>query len=87
MPVWGEREWGDQGGDQDHTVECSGRITLECGCGERLVLIGLEEDWRSEQRTGFECSCGKGLILSNRLREEVFEFGRLIRGTFSIPSG
>ncbi len=78
----GEREWGDQ----DYTIECSGRITLECGCGERLVLIGLDEDWRSKQRTDFHCPCDKGLTLSNRLREDVFEFGRLMRGTFEVPS-
>jgi hypothetical protein len=71
--------------ESDMTVECSGRITLECGCGDRLVLIGLEEDWCSEQRTDFECQCGKGLTLSNLLREEVFEFGRLTLGTFKVP--
>jgi hypothetical protein len=47
-------------GDQDHTIDCSGRMTLECGCGERLVLIGLEDDWHSEQRSDLECQCGKG---------------------------
>ena len=87
MLLWGEREWGDQEGNQDRTVECSGRITLECGCGERLVVVGLEEDWRSGQQTDFECSCGRGLVLSDRLREEVFEFGSLMRGTFVIPGG
>ena len=66
---------------EEHTLESSGRIVLECSCGERLVLLGLEEDWRSEQRTEFECSCGKGLTLSiNRLNEDVLEFRRLMRG-------
>ena len=64
------------------TVTCSGRIILECGCGERLILLGLEEDWRSEQRTEFECSCGKALTLSDRLNEDVLEFRRLMRGAF-----
>lgn len=71
--------------DQAHTIDCSGRMTLECGCGERLVLIGSEDDWHSEQRSDFECQCGKGLTVSNRLREEVFESGRLMRGAFKIP--
>ncbi len=63
--------------DSDHTVPCSARIVLDCGCGERLLLLGLEEDWRSEQRTQFECSCGKGLTFSDRLNEGVLEFRRL----------
>ena len=65
---------------EEHTLESSGRIILECGCGERLILLGLEEDWRSEQRTEFECSCGKGLTLSDRLNEDILEFRRLMRG-------
>lgn len=71
---------------EERTVECSGRIVLECGCGERLILLGLEEDWLSEQRTGFECLCGKGLTLSNRLNEDVLAFRQLMKGAFKIPS-
>ena len=66
---------------EEHALESSGRTILECSCGERLVLLGLEEDWRSEQRTEFECSCGKGLTPSiNRPNEDVLEFRRLMRG-------
>ena len=66
---------------EEHALESSGRTILECSCGERLVLLGLEEDWCSEQRTEFECSCGKGLTPSiNRLNEDVLEFRRLMRG-------
>lgn len=72
---------------EERTLECSRRIVLECGCGERLILLGLEEDWRSEQHTDFECSCGKGLNLSNRLNEDVLEFRRLMRGAFKVPGG
>ncbi len=68
-----------QPSESEKTVECSARIILECGCGEQLILLGLEEDWRSEQRTDFECSCGKGLTLSNRLNEDVLAFRQLIR--------
>ena len=40
-------------------IECLGRIILWCGeCGEALVLLGCEEDWRA-QRTFFECHCGQ----------------------------
>ena len=46
-------------------VLCSGCIGLECdGCGERLVLVGREEDWRSEGRTEFDCECGEKLTLN-----------------------
>ena len=65
---------------EEHTLESSGRIILECSCGERLILLGPEEDWRSEQRTEFECSCGKGLNLSDRLNEDVLAFRQLLRG-------
>jgi hypothetical protein len=88
-PPAGLSERGAEGGNVDssarpeeHTLESSGRIVLECGCGERLVLLGLEEDWRSEQRMTFECSCGKGLSFSDRLNEDVLEFRRLMRGAF-----
>lgn len=76
-----------QPSEPDHTVECSGRSILECSCGERLILLGLEEDWRSEQRTDFQCLCGNRLSLSNRLNEEVLEFRRLLRGAFTGPTG
>ena len=45
------------------------------------MLLGLEVDWRSEQRMEFECSCGNGLTFSDRLNEDVLEFRRLMRGT------
>ena len=51
-------------------VVCSERMVLECKCGERLVLLGLEDDWYSELRTVFECECGQSLTLANRLEEE-----------------
>jgi len=56
--------------DSGHYVPCSGRIVLECGCGEKLVLLGLEDDWYSE-RTAFECECGEELILADRADEEA----------------
>ena len=52
-------------------IETSGRIVLRCeGCGEKLVLLGSEEDWRSEGRTSFGCGgCGEELTLDDRLPE------------------
>ncbi len=64
--------------DSGHTVNCSGRIVLECGCGEKLVLLGLEDDWYSE-RTAFECECGEELTLAARVEKGSGLMG-LIRG-------
>jgi hypothetical protein len=50
-------------------VLCSERIILKCRCGERLILLGLEADWRSEGRTAWSCECGEELTLADRLDE------------------
>jgi hypothetical protein len=71
--------------ESEETAERLRRLTFECACGERMVIFGLNEDWYSEQRANFECGCGQTLTLTNRLKEEVFEFGRLVWGTFKIP--
>ncbi len=72
--------------EPDNTVECPGRMTLECGCGERLILLGLKEDWLSEQRTNFDCQCGQTLTLADRLDEDVVqEFTRILRGALGTP--
>jgi hypothetical protein len=48
----------------EHFVRCSKSVVLECGCGEKLLLLGGEEDWRKEGREVFECSgCGGKLSL------------------------
>ena len=63
-------------------------MTLECGYGERMVFLGLREDWLSEQRTNFECQCGQSLTLADRLDEEVVqEFKQLMRGIFNTLGG
>jgi hypothetical protein len=70
-----------------NTVEFSGRMVLGCGCGERLFLLGLKEDWLSEQRTNFECQCGHILTLADRLDEDVVqEFRQIMRGAFKTPA-
>jgi DNA-directed RNA polymerase subunit RPC12/RpoP len=49
---------------KEHVVDCSKSIVIECRCGEKLLLLGRESDWRSEGRTVFECGgCGKKLSL------------------------
>ena len=66
--------------DQDRFVLCSERIILECDrCGERLILLGLEDDWSSEGRTTFECECGKMLTFADSLDEEALATTELLR--------
>jgi hypothetical protein len=52
-----------------HSVVASGQIVLECsGCGEHLILLGLEEDWPKEHRDAFDCSgCGSTVTLAHRI--------------------
>jgi len=54
---------------REHTISCSDHIFLECGCGERLVLLGYEDDWYSEEHLTFACGCGEALTLADRLIE------------------
>jgi hypothetical protein len=65
-------------------VSFSERIVLGCGCGERLILLGLEEDWQSE-KTVFECQCGARLTLVDRIYEEVADIRRLLYGSIKAP--
>lgn len=54
---------------EDYEIEwdilCPDRVVLDCLCGEKLILLGREEDWYSEGRTTFEChQCGGAVSLS-----------------------
>jgi hypothetical protein len=61
-------------------LEVSGRIVLGCGsCGERVVLLGREDDWHSEGRTVFACECGAKLALADRVGEGDLDFTELLR--------
>ncbi len=63
-------------------VEASGRIVLGCGCGERIVLFGREEDWRDEGRLTFRCAgCDGEVGLAERAEdaEEGDFIGSLVR--------
>jgi hypothetical protein len=54
---------------------CSKTIVLECRCGEKLLLLDREADWRKEERTVFECRvCARKLSLidlSNRVSKRI----------------
>jgi hypothetical protein len=54
-----------RGSGAERFVPSTEQITLECGCGERLVLLGREYDWHLEGHTYFECECGERLAISN----------------------
>ena len=60
----------------------SERIVLECQCGDMVILLGREEDWRSEGHTIFECECEERLsIADNCVGEDVpADIKQLIRG-------
>ena len=56
------------------------RIDLECGsCGERLVLLGDEDDWSTEGDTAFACGCGVQLTLGDRVKPGEAFGARLMR--------
>ena len=47
------------------------QIVLTCEeCGEKLIILGPEEDWRS-RRAVFVCEGGHKLTLDGRTEEEV----------------
>ncbi|MDP8926178.1 MAG: hypothetical protein M3M97_04535 [Actinomycetota bacterium] len=67
---------------EDYSVECSGRVVLECkGCQEKLILLGREEDWREEGLTTFACGrCGRGVALpDDRADEEALAVKEILR--------
>jgi hypothetical protein len=66
-------------------VFCSESIVLECGCGERLVLLGLEDDWRSQKNT-FECACGVNLTFTNRIDKPPVDIRQLLYSSIRAPN-
>ena len=58
-------------------IRASGRVVLACrGCGERLLLLGQEDDWAGEGRLAFRCAgCGGEVGLAARVKEAASEEG------------
>jgi hypothetical protein len=76
--VW-RRSW-EWDRELERFVLCTKRIVLGCRCGEKLVLLGLEDDWFLE-RTSFKCECGRNLTLADHVEEEVPpSLAELLRG-------
>ena len=68
-------------------LDPSGRVVLECMCGEKLVLLGQEQDWREERRTAFRCECERKLTLAkDRVGERALAIGEL-RRSIKAPRG
>ena len=48
-------------------TEPTPRTILACDCGELLVVLGGEDEWRSEGRASFECgACDSRITLPER---------------------
>ena len=62
----------------DSFIEFSERIVLECDCGQKIVLLGMEDDW-SSRKEDFECECGRRVSLTDRADDEVASVKRLLR--------
>lgn len=56
--------------ESERFVACSERVVIGCECGERLILLGLEDDWRS-RRAIFKCECGRKLTLDGHIDEAL----------------
>jgi hypothetical protein len=56
-------------------IEASGALALRCGrCGERVELLGCEDDWLDREGRTFPCAgCGRGLALGARVVPPVAE--------------
>jgi hypothetical protein len=67
-------------------LEPSGHVVLECLCGEKLVLLGQEQDCQEEGCTVFRCECGRELTLAeDRADERALAIGELLRRSIKAP--
>lgn len=55
---------------KEHFIDCSETVILDCSCGDKLILLGREDDWRSRNAI-FQCHCGEKLTLDDRISEEA----------------
>jgi hypothetical protein len=67
-----------EGQVEEHFIDCLERIVLDCLCGEKLILLGKEGDWRSRNAI-FGCYRGQHLTLDNRIDEEALKIKELVR--------
>jgi hypothetical protein len=74
------RRFSESAQEPERFVLYSERTVLECPCGERIIVLGHEDDWYAEGRSIFECGCcGRMLTFAPRVGEggpscaEVFD--------------
>ena len=36
---------------ENHEIDCSRSIVIDCRCGEKLILLGHRSDWHGQGRT------------------------------------
>ncbi len=78
----------EQPSESGSFLEPSGCVVLECACGEKLVLLGQEQDWREEGRAVFRCECGRELTLAeDRADERALGIGELLGRSIKAPRG
>jgi hypothetical protein len=46
-------------------------FVFECGCGEKVVIVGRAEDWLPRNPV-FRCNCGERLTFSDNAKEEYY---------------
>ena len=67
-------------------IDPTERTILACGCGELLILLGSQDDWRSEGQASFECgACDSRITLpENDGRQEMQGQGKVDYRTLSV---
>lgn len=53
------RRFSESAQEPERFVLYSERMVLECPCGERIIVLGHEDDWYVEGCSLFECGCGR----------------------------
>lgn len=73
------RRFSESAQEPERVVLYPERMVLECACGERIIVLGHEDDWDVEGCSTFECGCGRMLAFPPRVGEggpssdEVFD--------------
>jgi hypothetical protein len=76
----------EQPSESGRFLEPSGRVVYERLCGEKLVLLGKEQDCQEEGCTLFHCECGRELTpAEDRADERALAIGELLRRSIKAP--
>jgi hypothetical protein len=76
----------EQPSESGRFLEPSGRVVLECLCGEKLVLLGREQGCQEEGCTLFRCECGRELTPAEECADErALAIGELLRRSIKAP--